>query len=247
MGIQQKEAIIEAVENSFSAADISPDDKSSWKKPLPQFNIVHRMLRRIAESDDHHLRNPAKTAYSHISTFFRFNIIRNCGEKLTWKEMIKSKGGTWIVQLKGLDYYVSMIITEMLLWNLINYLQSEGPSEVRFLVILDEAHKLSFDKGTPVEWILREGRKFGVGVILASQQLEDYSKVAIANTSTKIVFQNHDDYYSLSKALAKKSKNISDYRKISDIITTLDRGKAFVLSENIGRIVSIDSLKSRGD
>lgn len=245
MGIQQKEAIIEAVENSFSSAEISLEDKTSWENPLPQFDIVHRMLKKIAESDNDPLKTPAKTAYSHISSFFRFNIIRNAGEKLTWKKMIDSKSGTWIIQLKGLDYYVSMIITEMLLWNLISFLQSEGPSQIKFFVILDEAHKLSFEKGTPIEWILREGRKFGVGVILASQQLEDYSKVAISNTATKIIFQNHDDYYALSKALAKKSKNIADYKKISEIITTLDRGKAFILNENIGRIVKIDSIDSR--
>ena len=104
-------------------------------------------------------------------------------------------------------------------------------SNPKFLV-LDEAHKLSFDRGTPVEWILREGRKFGVGGILASQQLEDYSKVAISNTATKLVFQNHDDKYALSKALSKKCKNISNFRKISDIITTLERGKTFVLNKN---------------
>jgi len=246
MGIQQKEAIIAAVENAFTSAEISSIDKTSWENPLPQFDIVHRMLKKIAESDDHPLKNPAKTAYSHISSFFRFNIIRNAGEKLTWKKMINGKSGTWIIQLKGLDHYVSMIITEMLLWNLISFLQSEGPSKIKFFIILDEAHKLSFEKGTPIEWILREGRKFGVGVILASQQLEDYSKVAISNTATKIIFQNHDDRYALSKALAKKSKNITDYKKISEIITTIDRGKAFILNENIGRMISIDSLESRG-
>jgi len=245
MGIQQKEAIIDAILNAFLIHGISPSYRDTWDSEPPQFSEVHNMLRTIAESDDHPLKNPAKTAYSHINSFFRFNIIRDSGEKLTWDEMIESKGGTWIIQLKGLDHHVSMIITEMLLWNLISYLQSEGPSPIKLFVILDEAHKLSFDHGTPVDWIMREGRKFGVGGILASQQLEDYSKVAISNTATKIVFQNHDEGYKLSKSLARKCKNISDYKKISGIITTLERGKAFVLSENIGRIVKIDDMASR--
>ncbi|MBE3135978.1 MAG: DUF87 domain-containing protein [Thermoplasmata archaeon] len=245
MGIQQKEAIIEAVVDVFFFADIHKDDKDSWQKPLPSFNEIHRRLRAIADSDENSLRHYAKSAYSHISSFFRFNIIRDDGIKLTWDEMINKSGETWIIQLRGLDYYVSMITTEMLLWNLISYLQSEGPSKLKLFIILDEAHKLSFERGTPIEWILREGRKFGVGVILASQQLEDYSKVAIANTSTKLVFQNHDEMYMLSKALAKKCKNISDYKKISEIITRLERGKAFLLNENIGRKISIDDFRSR--
>jgi DNA phosphorothioation-dependent restriction protein DptH len=246
MGIQQKEAIVEAVSDVFFFADIHPDDKNSWKRPLPQFDEIHTRLRSIADSDEHALRNYAKTSYSHISSFFRFNVIRDDGEKLTWDKMIYRKGSVWIIQLKGLDHYVSMIVTEMLLWNLINFLQSEGPGNIRLFVVLDEAHKLSFDRGTPVEWILREGRKFGAGVILSSQQLEDYSKVAISNTATKLIFQNHDDKYALSKALEKKCKNISDYRKISEIITTLERGKTFGVNENVGRIIAIDKIEERG-
>ena len=163
---------------------------------------------------------------------------------MKWDSMVNDKK-SWILQLKGLEHKVSMIITELLLWNLISYLQASGQSKQKLFVVLDEAHKLSFDPGPPVEWLLREGRKFGVGVILASQQLEDYSKVAMANTATKIIFQNPDDRYVLSKALAKKCKNIPDYRKISDIITTVDRGTAFVVNENIGRIIEIDQLDKR--
>jgi len=246
IGIQQKEAIIEAVQDAFTSVGIDPNKKETWNRPLPQFITAHHMLGSIAVSEDHLLKNPAKTAYSHISSFFRFNIIRNSGLQLSWDKIIKVEGGTWIIQLKGLDHYVSMIITEMLLWNLISYLQSEGPSGIKLFIVLDEAHKLSFDIGTPVEWILREGRKFGVGAILASQQVEDYSKVAISNTATKLVFQNHDYRYQLSKALAKKCRNISDYKSISKIITRLERGKAFFYSKNVGRIVNIDNLIHRG-
>lgn len=246
MGIQQKEAIIESITDVFFFADIYPDDKDSWKNPPPQFKEVHRRLRVIADSDDHLLKNYAKTAYSHVNSFFRFNIIRDGGEKITWDKMINKNFGTWIVELKGLDHFVSMIITEMLLWNLISYLQSVGPSPIKVFVILDEAHKLSFDRGGPVEWMLREGRKFGLGVILASQQLEDYSKVAISNTATKLVFQNHDDKHALSKTLVKKCKNISSHKEISNIITTLERGSTFFLNENIGRILKIDRMENRG-
>lgn len=245
MGIQQKEAIIHAVEDTFQHASMSANDKSTWKKPVPQFNQVHINLRKISEDDKHPLRNSAKTAYSHISSFFRFNIIRDSGEQLTWSKMIDSRGGVWVIQLKGLDSFVSMIITEMLLWNLISFLQSAGPSDLKMFLVLDEAHKLSFDTGTPVDWLLREGRKFGVGAILSSQQIEDYSRVAISNTATKIIFQNHDNQFLLSKALAKKCKNINNHKEISVLINTLGRGKAFFVTDNIGRSIKIDSLTSR--
>ena len=38
-----------------------------------------------------------------------------------------------------------------MLWNLLGYLESLGPGPVNTFVILDEAHRLSFDEGSPVE------------------------------------------------------------------------------------------------
>lgn len=229
IGIQQKEAIIEAVENAFNASGIHANDRTTWTRPLPIFSDIHSAIRHIAESSNHPLKSPAKTVYSHIRSFFRFNVIRDGGEKLTWNSMIKDYGGVWIIQLRGLDNYVAMTITEMLLWNLVNYLQSRGPSDVELFVVLDEAHKLSFDAGTPVEWFLREGRKFGVGVILSSQQIEDYSKVALANTATKLIFQTHDTRGILSKYLTRKCTNIDDHISVSKIISSLKKGTVFYL------------------
>lgn len=245
IGIQQKESIIKAVEWAFDSVGIDPEDESTWDKTLPPFSKVYSMLKKLAETQDHALKKPASSAYSHVSSFFRFNVMDDTGEKLSWEKIIKKEGGVWVIQLKGLDQQVSMITTEMLIWNLISFLQSKGPSDIKLFLVLDEAHKLSFERGSPVDWILREGRKFGVGGILASQQLDDYSKVAISNTATKLIFQNHDERHKLSKALAKKCRNISNYKKISDIITTLDRGDAFMLNENIGRIVEIDEIEKR--
>ena len=68
------------------------------------------------------------------------------------------------------------------------------------------AHKLSFNPGSPVEKLLREGRKFGLGLILASQQPEDFSPVAFANTATKIVFQVGDERSTISGNCTVRSR-----------------------------------------
>ena len=42
----------------------------------------------------------------------------------------------------------------------------------------------------PIERILREGRKFGLGMLLASQHPEDFSnELVFTNTSTQMLFQ----------------------------------------------------------
>jgi len=116
---------------------------------------------------------------SHISTLFVFNTFRSNGQKLAWPEMMEVSNRVFLIQLKGLEYSLERAVTEFLLWNLIGYIEALGPSPLRCFIVLDEAHKLSFDQGSPVEKLLREGRKFGLGLILASQQPEDFSPVAV--------------------------------------------------------------------
>ena len=112
-------------------------------------------------------------------------------------------------------------------------------------IVLDEAHKLSFDRGSPVEKLLREGRKFGLGLLLASQQPEDFSSVAFANTATKIIFQVGDERSTISRQLHRKIKNAHSFGEIYQLITKLPRGCAYVVSENIGRVVRIASFADR--
>jgi DNA phosphorothioation-dependent restriction protein DptH len=112
-------------------------------------------------------------------------------------------------------------------------------------VVLDEAHKLALVPGSPAEKLLREGRKFGLGLILASQQPEDFSRVAFANTATKMVFQIGDDKSVVSRRLARKVVNSHSFAEITELITRLPRGWAYFISENVGRIVRIHSFKER--
>src|SRR5262249_17270794 len=157
---------------------IVPDDMDSWGRDLPAFKNVQRKLLSYANNSHNPQGRFAASVASHISTLFVFNTFRSNGQKLAWTEMMESSGHVFIIQLKGLEYSLERAVTEFLLWNLIGYIEALGPSPLRCFIVLDEAHKLSFDQGSPIEKLLREGRKFGLGIILASQQPEDFSSVA---------------------------------------------------------------------
>ena len=49
----------------------------------------------------------------------------------------------------------------------------------------------------------QEARKFGLGLILASQQTTDFSMVALSNTATKLVFQTLDPMGTISRLLVQ--------------------------------------------
>jgi DNA helicase HerA-like ATPase len=174
-----------------------------------------------------------------------FNTFRPTGQRLAWGDLLAAENRVVVLQLAGLEHSLERAVTEFLLWNLIGYIEALGPGPLRCFVVLDEAHKLSFDRGSPVEKLLREGRKFGLGLILASQQPEDFSPVAFANTASKIVFQIADDRSTISRQLHRKIKNAHSFGEIYQLVTKLPRGCAYVVTENIGCVVRIASFPER--
>ncbi|MBZ5631459.1 MAG: ATP-binding protein [Acidobacteriia bacterium] len=246
IGVQQHAAIRRAVLEVLADSGIKQHDRATWGARPPHFRNVERKLADLAEQPASPVRRVALAAASHISTLFVFDTFRSTGRKLSWNDLIgPQEAHTWILQLGGLESSVERTVTEFLLWNLIRFVEARGPGKLRCFVVLDEAHKMSFSPGSPVEKLLREGRKFGLGLILASQQPEDFSPVAFANTATKIVFQVSDERGVISRKLSRKTKNREIGLAAADVITKLPRGSAYVVTENAGRIVTISSFEQR--
>jgi len=245
IGVQQHAVIRQAVLDVFADQGILSEAQETWTGELPAFDTVQEKLQDYVDRYRSVQSKVASLASSHISTMFVFRTFRKGGRRIAWSDMIRSESMVFVIQLKGLEYSIERAVTEFLLWNLIGYLEALGPGPLRCFIVLDEAHKLSFAAGSPVEKLLREGRKFGLGIILASQQSEDFSPVAFANTATKLVFQVGDERGTISRQLHRKVTNSQSFNRIYDIITKLPRGHAYAVTDNKGLVVSVASLEDR--
>ena len=245
IGVQQHAILRQAVLDAMQDEGILAEKPETWGNDLPAFRNVHAKLEELAEDGNSPRAKAAASVASHVSTLFVYNTFRPSGRKLTWDDVLAAKGSVFVLQLKGLDHSLERAVTEFLLWNLIGYIEALGPGPLCCFAVLDEAHKLSCDRGSPVEKLLREGRKYGLGLILASQQPEDFSQVAFANTATKLVFQIGDEKSVVSRQLHRKIRNTHSFADIYQVITKLPRGWAYVVSENTGRVVQIGRLDER--
>lgn len=54
-------------------------------------------------------------------------------------------------------------------------------------MVLDEAHRLARDVTLPK--IMKEGRKYGVAVVAASQGIDDFHRDVLSNAGTKVAFR----------------------------------------------------------
>jgi DNA phosphorothioation-dependent restriction protein DptH len=88
------------------------------------------------------------------------------------------------LQLMASAFILRKVYRDMFRWGVANRL--------RLVIILDEAHRLARDITLPK--LMKEGRKFGVAVVVASQGLADFHPDVVSNAGTKIAFRaNHNE------------------------------------------------------
>lgn len=83
------------------------------------------------------------------------------------------------VQLAASAFVLRKVYREMFQWG--------QTAELRLAVVLDEAHRLARDVTLPK--IMKEGRKYGVAVIVASQGMDDFHRDVLSNAGTKVAFR----------------------------------------------------------
>ncbi len=98
-----------------------------------------------------------------------------------------------------------------------------GPAKrLRLVVTLDEAHRLARDTTLPL--IMKEGRKYGVAVVVASQGMNDFQPETLGNVGAKIVFKlNYPESLQVAKLI--------DARRGPDIARQIERlsvGTAYI-------------------
>jgi len=93
---------------------------------------------------------------------------------------------------------------------------------LRLAIVLDEAHRLARDITLPK--IMKEGRKFGITVVVASQGLADFHPDVVGNAGTKVVFRTN---FPMSRKVAGFLRPSRDM-DLAQAIEQLPVGESFV-------------------
>ncbi|WP_300971296.1 DUF87 domain-containing protein [Thiocapsa sp.] len=99
------------------------------------------------------------------------------GTESAWEGMLSSPD-RWvhIMQLKGLGKEIQRLVTEFVLWDLYDYATMTGSKNRPIPVVLDEIQNLDHRSDSPIDKMLREGRKFGLSMILATQTTSQFNQ-----------------------------------------------------------------------
>jgi DNA helicase HerA-like ATPase len=112
-------------------------------------------------------------------------------------------------------------------------------NDIKFYIVIDESKLVipNKEKNNDFHYINRivsEARKFGLGIILASQRTQHYSEEMLSNIATKIVLRVADN----EKPVAKKKLGIKE-NKVFEILSSKPYGLAFVKTTKENAIVNL--------
>jgi DNA phosphorothioation-dependent restriction protein DptH len=128
-------------------------------------------------AEDKKFKTPAQSLYNKLRPFVLDRPFASGREGFDWNSMFLKDGPLCnIFQLAGMDMYSGRLITEFILWDLYGYLQATGQKSDPKVIVLDEVQNLDHKEGSPLSKYLREGRKFGLSLILATQTMSNLKK-----------------------------------------------------------------------
>ncbi len=246
LGDIQRKVVIDAIRSAFDKACISETDSTTWTKDLPTLLALQNVLEEMSANKEYSNYKNAGGVAARLMTFFMLTSFRSDIEKWSWDSLLTdAKHKVHVLQFRGLEGKTQRVLVELLLWHLFFFLKSSGQHPLRLYCVLDEAHHLSFREGGPTDYLLREARKFGLGIIFASQQPQDFSPPAFSNSASKLVFQTSDPTLKVSKLLSSKCSNYSSPEDIKEVISVLPQGRAFFITKNRGHVVALADFRKR--
>jgi hypothetical protein len=182
LGDIQHPVLKDAIKRAYQGKGFSVTDRSTWNNEPPQFQDIWSILEFMEQNEGTNVRN----LKYRIEPLFENNIFVS-GEGSVSINDILSKNS--IIDLSKLHTPELMkSVARFVLQAVYNRMLADGPSKsIKLYVVIDEAHKLSYDQ--TLTDLIREARKYGVGFILASQSVRDFATVVFENMGTKIALQ----------------------------------------------------------
>lgn len=211
LGDQQAYNLREAMKETYAILGI--DGKPFTPAPdqtYLSFDAIHEVLER----DGH------GPLIGRLSPIFDLGLFAGEGDDdATLEELLDGRSVVRLSQLPGEE--VKNAVAEFLLMALYNHLiRRPQPRVLKRLVVLDEAWRLV--QSPFLEPLMREGRAFGAGVVIATQYPKDLPDAVSGATATRLFFSQTqaDQIRSVQKALIGKTSG-ADAEQLAALVRSM--------------------------
>jgi DNA phosphorothioation-dependent restriction protein DptH len=172
LGKKQQLRLENLILQSYSAAGIQPEDPSTWSRPAPTIDDVWALFLEQDKVEEDSL-------YAALSKLARFKIFESEPQKMT--SLYELIDGITVVELAGYPSEIQNLVVALTLDLFYSQMQKKGKPEVNGdfrqvtkMILVDEADNFMSQNFPSLRKILKEGREYGVGVILSTQDITHF-------------------------------------------------------------------------
>jgi hypothetical protein len=193
MGALQLALLEECLKETYERRGIRQEDPSSWRpEAMPDFSDLERVLeeRIAADPKDRRLAGVRTRIYP----AFAFRVFGKPQAPLTLLDEQDPECRLLCLELGKLPPSLQALAADTLLRQILRRRQLAGPaSSVWLYLVVDEAKLCTpLAKDDPrgiLNRIVTEGRKFGIGLVVSTQQAGHLGRDLVTNTFTKILMR----------------------------------------------------------
>lgn len=172
LGHKQQLKLENLILECYEAAGISPEDPSTWSRTAPTIEDVwQRFLDQEKVEED--------SLYAALSKLARYKIFETVPEAMT--SLYELIDGVTVIELAGYPPEVQNLVVALTLDLFYAQMQKRGKPVVRGdyrqltkMILVDEADNFMRQDFSSLRKILKEGREYGVGAILSTQEITHF-------------------------------------------------------------------------
>lgn len=201
LSLKQRVFLDDAIKEAYRRSNILDDDYKTWSNTPPTMKLVLSILKEWFNLDS--MRNDRATISSCINSVLDLfgNPIFSRDEYLDVNKILQFGHR---IDLSKVHATYQFVIAETLLMTIFKTLRCQGVTPVatlndneryRLFIVIDEAKILTMGRGDAnnnhdiLNVLATEARKYGIGLVLASQIVSHFSKEVHANIGTKLVLK----------------------------------------------------------
>jgi DNA phosphorothioation-dependent restriction protein DptH len=232
LGPRQQLKLENIILEAYELAGIRPESPSTWTKPAPTIEDIWQIFLAQEKVEEDSL-------YAALSKLARFKIFEDQPENMN--SLYELIDGVTIIELAGYPPEIQNLIVALTLDLFYSQMQKQGKPvvqgeyrQVTKLILVDEADNFMSQNFPSLRKILKEGREYGVGVILSTQDITHFKTT-----------ENDYSAYILSWVIHRVSQIKN--QDIKGIFNKDDKSEQELLMKNIRELEKHTSLYIDGD
>lgn len=223
LGPKQQQVLLDCIVKAYKKQGIDPLTPATWDRPAPTVDQVYQIF------VDDTFGRPVDSLTAAMNKLHQFCLFEADPRRAMSLERVLD--GVVVVDLSGYDGDIQSLIVAITLNQFYAQMQTHGSSrtdgryrQLRSIILVDEADSFMSQGFPSLRKILKEGREFGVGMILSTQSLahfvggdDDYSRYVLSWIVHNVSDLKQRDVEYVFKLQPKSAEILRNYTAIKGL------------------------------